>query len=150
MKTDKTDEPNKKIDELNAEVEEEKNKYLRALADYQNLEKQTRIWKEEFVTYANLGLIVKLLDVLDNLSAAQEHLKDDGLELVINKFKSILANEGLVEVELTGKEYDANEAEVVSTEAGDENNIVVKVLQKGYKLRDKIIKPAKVIVSVKQ
>ncbi len=132
-----------------AQAEELNNKYLRALADYQNLEKQTQNWKEEFVQYANISLIKKLLEVLDDLEKAQEHIKDEGLQLVVNKLQNILKSEGLEELELEGKEYNPNEAEVVSTEPGDEDNKIVKVLQKGYRIKEKIIRPAKVIVSIK-
>ncbi|MCL4390021.1 MAG: nucleotide exchange factor GrpE [Patescibacteria group bacterium] len=128
------------------ELEELKNKYLRALADYQNLEKQTANWKEEFSQYANVGLIRKLLEVLDDLEKAQDHIKDEGLELVLAKLKKILADEGLEELELEGKEYDPAQAEVISTEPGQENNKIIKVLQKGYKLKDKVIRVAKVVV----
>ncbi|KKU92131.1 MAG: Protein GrpE [Microgenomates group bacterium GW2011_GWA1_48_10] len=147
-KTD--DEPEEKVnDEVKEVGEEYKEKYFRALADYQNLEKQTQSWKEEFVQYANLGLVEKLLEVLDDLEKAQEHIKDEGLQLVINKLKNTLRDESVGEVELEGKEYDPKEAEAVSTEAGEEDNIVTRVLQKGYSMKDKIIRPGKVIVSIK-
>lgn len=131
-------------------INEYKSKYLRALADYQNLEKQTQTWKEDFVQYANVGLIRKLLEVLDDLEKAQEHVKDEGLQLVINKLRNILAAEGLEEIKILGQEYDPNKAEVVSTEKGDKDNVITKVLQKGYTLKDKTVRVAKVIVSIKQ
>lgn len=141
---DKPDESeSKKFEELN-------NKYLRALADYQNLEKQTADWKEDFVRYANSGLIQKLLEVLDDLEKAEEHINDDGLKLIISKFRNILNDEGIEELKLNGSEFNPAEAEVVSTEPGEKSNIVTKTLQKGYKLKDKVIRPAKVIVSAKE
>lgn len=124
-------------------------KYLRALADYQNLEKQTENWKNEFVQYANSGLVKKLLEVLDDLEKAQEHLQNEGLKLIIGKLENILREEGVEELELSGKEYNPAEAEVISTEPGEQENIIVKVLQKGYRLKNKIIRPAKVIVWAK-
>lgn len=138
-------------------VDEFRDKYLRALADYQNLERQTAVWKEAFVQYSNVPLISKILEVLDDLEKAQEHIKDEGLQLVINKLKNILTAEGVEELELVDKEYNPSEAEVVSTETGladakamageRKDNIVTKVLQKGYKINDKIIRPAKVVVA---
>lgn len=136
-----------KVSELEEKIAEINGKYLRALADYQNLVKQTDSWKADFVQYATVPLIVKLLEVFDDLEKAQENLKDDGLALVIDKFKKTLESEGLEVVELEGKEYDPNLAEVISMEPGDKDGIVSKVLQKGYKLRDKVIRPAKVVVS---
>jgi len=140
----------KKIKELEEKLEETNNKYLRALADYQNLEKQTAGWKEEFTRYASVGLIRRQLDVLDDLEKAQEHLNDEGLKLIIEKFKNILAEEGLEELELMGAEFDPNLAEVVSTKPGEKDNIIVEVLQKGYKLGERMIRPGKVIVSICQ
>lgn len=141
------------VDDVKIETEEKvdefKEKYLRALADYQNLERQTAVWKETFVQYSNVSLISKILEVLDDLEKAQEHVKDEGLHLVINKLKNILGAEGVEELDLEGKEYNPSEAEVISTESGDEDNIVIKVLQKGYRIKDKIIRAAKVIVSIK-
>lgn len=127
-----------------------KDKYLRALADYQNLEKQTQSWKEEFGQHATAGLVRKLLEILDDLEKAQEHINDEGLQLVVNKLKNILIEEGLSEIELVGKEYNPAEAEVVSTESGENDNMIVKVTQKGYKLKNKVIRPGKVVVSTKQ
>lgn len=129
-------------------IKELQEKYLRALADYQNLDRQTQNWKEEFVTYANSDLIRQLLEVLDDLEKAQEHLKDAGLQLVIEKFKKILASAGVSELDLKGKEFDANLAEVVSTVPDEKANIVKEVLQKGYILKDRVIRPGKVIVTV--
>lgn len=136
-----------KVAELESKVEELNNKYLRSLADYQNLEKQTQNWKEEFVKFANQGLIVKILEILDDLEKAQEHLKDDGLQIIIDKLKALLKSHGLTELELEGTEYDPELAEAVEVVPGEKNQQVVGVRVKGYKLHDKTIRPAKVIVS---
>ncbi|MBI4099829.1 nucleotide exchange factor GrpE [Candidatus Microgenomates bacterium] len=130
-------------------VDEFKEKYLRALADYQNLEKQTESWKTEFAQFSNLGLIRKLLEVLDDLEKAQEHLQDEGLNLIIGKLHNILREEGLEEIDVLGKPFDPITAEVISTEPGQEEHKVIKVLQKGYKLKEKVIRPAKVTVWAK-
>ena len=143
MKQDKkNEEQEKQITELNE-------KYLRALADYHNLQRQTDSWREEFTKYASSNLVRKLLEILDDLEKAQEHLGDEGLKLIIEKLQNILREEGIEEIEVLGKEYDPATAEVVSTEPGEKDNVVVKVLQKGYKLSDKIIRVAKVIVCQK-
>ncbi len=134
---------------------EYKEKYLRALADYQNLEKQTETWRDEFVTYANAGLIRKLLEVLDDLENAQEHLQDEGLKLIIGKLQNILKESGVEEIEILDKVFDPNLAEVVSTEPFAEaqgepgENKVSKILQKGYMIKDKVIRVAKVNVWAK-
>lgn len=137
------------VNPLEAEVLAVEQKYLRALADYQNLERQMQSFKEEFAKYASQGLVRKLLEVLDDLEKALEHIKDDGLAMIVAKLKAILADEGVVEVEVMGTSYDANVAEVVGTEPGGEDNKVIKVLLKGYRLKDRVIRPAKVVVSTK-
>lgn len=146
-----TEEPvvSEEVNPLEEQLVEAQQKYLRALADYQNLERQMQVWKEEFTKYANQGLIRKLLEVLDDLEKAQEHIKDDGLAIIVSKLRAVLVEEGVVEVEVLGKDYDANLAEAVGTEPGEEEHKVVRVLQKGYQLKDRVIRPAKVIVSTK-
>lgn len=133
--------------ELKKEVEAMTNQWKRALADYQNLEKRYCQEKAEFVQFANTGLILKLLSVLDHLERAQEHLKDNGLELAIKEFDRVLTEEGLEEIEVLGQEFNPAEMEAVATVAGEENNKAVEVVSKGYRLKGKVIRPAKVKVS---
>lgn len=144
MKDDK-----KNHQDCEAKLEELNNKYLRSLADYQNLEKQTHIWREGFVKFANQDLIAEFLEILDNLEKAQEHLKDDGLQLIIDKLKTVLKNNGLEELEIIGTDFDPVQAEVVEVVPGDKDHKVVEIRTKGYKLNGKIIRPAKVAVSQK-
>lgn len=148
MKQDKNDIKDTRVEDLEKQIEELNGKYLRALADYHNLQKQTDSWKEEFSQFACSSLVRKLLDVLDDLEKAQEHLKDEGLNLITGKLQNILGEEGLEEIEVLGKEFDPKTAEVISTKPGEQSNIIVGVLQKGYQLKDKVIRPAKVTVSV--
>lgn len=142
MADNQTDEQNQ-----TAEIAELKDKYLRALADYQNLQKQTEVWKNDFLSFASENLVKKLLEVLDDLERAQETIQNDGLLLVITKFKKILASEGLDELKLEGENFDPALAEAVGAEEEKTDNVVIKVLQTGYKLGSKVIRPGKVIVS---
>lgn len=123
-----------------------KEKYLRALADYQNLEKQTAGWKEEFVKFANQDLILDLLEILDDLEKAQEHLKDNGLKIIIDKLQTILKNNGLEEINLENAVFDPNLCEAVETLPGEEDNKIAEVISKGYKLNGKVIRVSKVKV----
>lgn len=141
------EEISKKISELEKKVEELNEKYLRSLADYQNLERQTNTWREEFVKFSNQGLIVQLLEVLDDLEKADHHLHDDGLKLIVEKMKGILKNGGLEEADLENSDFDPNLCEAVGVTPGEENHKVVEIKQKGYKLYGRVIRPAKVIVS---
>ena len=132
---------------LEAKIAELNDKYLRSLADYQNLEKQTRTWRNDFVKFANQDLILKLLEVLDDLEKAQEHLNDDGLKIIIDKLNTILKNNGLEELDVLGKEFNPELMEAIQTEPGEEEHRVLKVVQKGYILNERVIRPAKVVVS---
>ena len=126
-------------EELTNEFEE---KYLRALADYQNLERRIEREKDLLIKIASSVLVIKLLPVLDNLERAQVHLKDPGLEHVIRQFKEALATEGVSEVETNG-DFDPTLHEAITHGDGPEGKIL-EVLEKGYKLGDRILRPAKV------
>lgn len=134
---------------LELKVAELEAKYLRSLADYQNLEKQTEAWRQEYVQYANDRLVNQLLEVLDDLEKAADHLNDEGLKIAIDKLQKILKNNGLEEIAARGKDFDPNLMEAIETVPGGEEHKVVEVTQKGYKLNDKVIRSAKVTVSVK-
>lgn len=144
---DDTTTQNEDTVKITEELESYKSKYLRALADYQNLEKQTAVWRDDFTQYASAKVITQMLEILDDLEKAQENLKDEGLKIITNKLQIILSNEGVEVLDLEDKEYDPSLAEVVNVEPGEKDNIVVKVLQKGYKIKDRVVRPAKVVVS---
>ncbi len=141
------DRKKEKIKELEDQIIDLTNKWKRALADYQNLEKQAEVQKKDWISFANSGLILELLPVLDNLQKSADHLKDQGLQLTVNEFKKILENQGLQEIEINPGEtvYDCHLMECVETQKG-KKDIVLQAVQKGYKLHNKVIRPAKVIV----
>ncbi len=151
-KTDKkvVVEPEEKQPELEKKISELTEHWKRALADYQNLEKRHEREKAEFVEYANSTLILKLVAVLDHLERAQAHLKDDGLDLAIKEFQKVLAEEGLQEIEVLGKEFDPREMEAVGVVAGENNNQIAEVVNKGYSLKGRIVRPARVKVFKKE
>ena len=122
----------------------------RVLADYQNLEKRFEKEKKFLSKLSASLLIEKLLPILDNLEKAQVHLKDEGLEIVIKQFKDILTGEGVEEVVAEGAQFNPNFHEAVESQQGEHDNVVIKVLTKGYKIEDTILRPAKVIVSKKK
>ena len=118
----------------------------RALADYQNLER--RIDEERrLLSHLSSALVIeKLLPVLDNLESAQKHLKDEGLEIVTKQFKEVLVSEGVEEIVSEGSLFDPNLHEAVEILGSDKEGIVLKVLRKGYKINDKVLRPAQVAV----
>jgi len=127
-------------------VEELTNNWKRALADYQNLEKRYEKEKADFVQFANADLILKLLPTGGLLEKVAEHLKDDGLNLVVREFRRILSEEGLKEIKSLGESFDPLTMEAVEIVSGGEKNKVAEVLQKGYFLKGKVLLPAKVKV----
>jgi len=137
------------IDNLKQQVEENKNKYLRALADYQNLEKRISEESFELMKMANKNLLVKILPFLDNLEKAEVFIKDQGLKISKDHFLQILKETGLEEIDVLNKDFDPVTAEAVDMIPGKEENKVVEVLRKGYKFEDKIIRVAQVKVSKK-
>ncbi|OGK62156.1 nucleotide exchange factor GrpE [Candidatus Roizmanbacteria bacterium RIFOXYB2_FULL_38_10] len=128
-------------------VEENKSKYLRALADYQNLEKRVIEQKGEIIKGANKGLILRLLSFLDNLEKAEIFVKDEHLKLIKESFQKLLHEAGLREIIVQGKEYDPHNAEVLDVVEGEKEGVVKEVLRKGYELNGCILRVAQVKVT---
>jgi len=136
--------------EFISEGESFEHKYKRALADYQNLLKQTAKEREEFIKYANEQVIYDIIPVYDNLRVAMEHIDEaatksgwsEGVKYVIKQFKDILENMGVEEIETAGKKFDYHSMEALE----GKGETVIKTVKPGYKLRGKVIIPAKVIL----
>lgn len=124
-----------------------KNKYLRALADYENLEKRTENQTADIYKRANKKILLKLIDILDVINQAEVFVKDPGLKLVKDEFQKLLASEGVKRMELEGKEYDPYVAEVIEMVAGKKPNMVTEVVRNGYTLHDEVLRHAQVKVS---
>ena len=135
------------IESLKQQIEEFKNKYLRALADYQNLEKRVNDERFELMKMANKNLLIKILPFLDNLEKAEIFVKDEGLKISKEHFLQILKEAGLEEIDLLNKDFDPNLAEAIDIVPGIEDNKVVEVLRKGYMYEGKIIRVVQVKVS---
>lgn len=134
----KLEEDLKKLDELR----------LRALADYQNLERRTQEEKEAFAKYANVELVLKILPGLDSLEKAQEHLKDAGLELAVKQLKDGLKLAGVAQINSLGVKFNPETMECLELVEGEEGNVIDEI-RKGYQLGDKIIRTALVRVGTK-
>ncbi|GIW64131.1 MAG: protein GrpE [Patescibacteria group bacterium] len=135
------------IEELKKQVEDIKNKYLRALADYQNLEKRIIDEKEKIIKNANKNLILKLLPFLDILDKAEVFIKDQGLKMAKDELLQVLKEEGLEEIDVLNKVFDPEVAEAIDIVKGEKDNIVIEVLRKGYKLNNVILRVAQVRVT---
>lgn len=119
--------------------------WKRAVADYRNLERRISEQQRVFVKFASAALVEKLLGIGDDLERANQHLHDQGLSLIIDRFKQVLKDEGVDQIEVTGKEFDPSVMECQDTVEGEKNQIV-KVIVPGYTLNGKVLRPAKVAV----
>ncbi len=137
------------VKRLKEELETSKKQYLRALADYHNLEKRINDAREETIIQATKRIVLRLLPFIDNLEKAEVFIKDPGLDMIKNQFHKTLQEEGLTEIQILGKPFDPHQAEAVEVVQGDSDNVVAEVVQKGYMLGDKVIRPAQVKVSKK-
>ena len=147
----------REIERLKKEVEELRDKYLRQVAEFENFRKRKDREVEEFWKVANAELIKKLLPILDDMERSIESAKKDknfealvqGIELVYKSFVKVLESEGVTQISAKGQEFDPEIHEaLMQVESKDvAPNTVVEEHQKGYKLGEKILRPAKVIVS---
>jgi molecular chaperone GrpE (heat shock protein) len=130
---------------VNDQSNEWKEKYVRALADYQNLEKRTNERINETRKYAEEHIIRVLLPVLDNLKLASAHIQDEGLQHVVRQFETVLKEAGVIRLDHTGKQFDPHEMECIELTNGKHQE-VVDVVTPGYKIHDKIIRVSRVRV----
>lgn len=139
------------------EDEELETRYLRLQADFANYKKRIEKEKESIYTFANEKLVSELLDVIDNFerafSSVDEKVENDsffeGVTMVYKQLINILEKNGLEEIEAKNQKFDPNLHHAVMQEANDEvdENTVIDVFQKGYKLKNKVIRPSMVKVS---
>jgi len=139
------------------EEEEKAEKYLanwqRCQADLANYKRHAEQEKREIIEFANNALICSLLPVLDDFGRAFISIPDEisesdwteGIRLIYNKLKSILQAQGLVEIEATGECFDPRLHEAVMQQDGAEG-IVIEEKQKGYKFKDRVVRPCMVTV----
>ena len=137
------------LEQAKEQIKEYKERYLRALADYQNLEKRVVQEKAQIIGNANKQLILKLLPFLDNLEKAGLFVKDSGLKMIKDEFHRILKDENIEEIQIVGKEFNPEFTEVVDIVKGEKDNIVIEVIRKGYMLNGKILRIAQVKVTKK-
>lgn len=140
-------------DEL-SEEEKLRDSYLRLQADFANFKRRAENEKLDIYKYASEKLIVKLLTVVDNLDRALAEVKEEdsfteGVSLVRQQLLETLEGEGLEEIESDGQKFDANLHHAVLMEESEEveSECIIETFQKGYKLNDKVIRPAMVKVS---
>ena len=134
--------------------EDESARYMRLMADFQNYKKRVEKEKKEIYSYANEKIATELLTVLDNFERALEHDGEDksfkeGMEMIFKQLFDVLEKAGLKEIPALGEEFDPNFHNAVMTEDTDEyeSGRVSGVMQKGYTLNEKVIRPSMVKVA---
>ena len=150
-------EPISELDQANADLAEQKDKFLRLMAEFDNFKRRTAKERMELIQTAGKDVIVSLLDVLDDCDRAEKQMaisddiavQKEGIQLVFNKIRSTMQAKGLTAMESIGKEFDAELHEAI-TEVPVPNDKqkgkVIDEVTKGYFLNEKIIRFAKVVV----
>jgi molecular chaperone GrpE len=160
--------------EQNEEIQEDQNtKYLRLMADFQNYKRRSEKEKSDIYAYANEKLLAELLVVLDNFERALGHSTDEvdkskdadstkniddsneaksfaeGMSMIFKNFKEVLEKAGLEEIIALGEDFDPNihNAIMIDANSGYESGKVCDVIQKGYRLNDRVIRPSMVKVA---
>lgn len=144
------------IEALKQQVETEENKYLKLYAEFDNFKRRNRQEMEINNKYKNQDIVEDLLPIIDNFERALKIEGDSesfnsllkGVEMVYNDLVNTLMKNDVKEIESVGQSFDPNYHQAVMTEASDEEDgIVIEEFQKGYMLKDRVIRPSMVKVS---
>jgi molecular chaperone GrpE len=145
------------LEKLRGEIQEQKDKYLRLFAEFDNFKRRSARERIELIQTAGKEVIISLLDVLDDCDRAEKQLQQsqnidevrDGVQLVFSKLRSVLQNRGLRPMESMHTDFDVEKHEAIAEIPAPSPDLKGKVLDeviRGYYLNDKIIRFAKVIV----
>src|SRR6267378_2388595 len=142
------------LKERAAKADEHWERLLRTTADFDNFKKRAAREKQDAIKYANESLLQKLIPILDNFEMAQSDAAQSlqtGVNMIYQQLKNALSEAGLEELDATGKTFDPNFHEAVSQRETNDlpEGQVVQQLRKGYKFRDRLLRPASVVVAKK-
>lgn len=153
------DAANKELERLKDELAESKDKYLRLYSEFENFRRRTAKEKLDMVQTANEDLMTALIPVIDDFERAEKSFEDkstdlgavkEGVQLIHNKFKKVLEQKGLKAMEgKEGMDFDSEFHEAITQIPAPKKNLkgkVVDVVEKGYMLKDKVIRYAKVVI----
>jgi molecular chaperone GrpE len=144
-----------KLAQAEAQAAEYKDQWLRATADYKNFKRRTDIERGELIRSASSALLLKLLPVVDDFDRAIANIPTEvaetawwgGTQLIAQKLRTILESEGVKTIEALGQDFDPNQHEAVLYEESEgQDGKVVAELQKGYKIGERVLRPAMVKV----
>jgi molecular chaperone GrpE len=149
--------PEEEIERLKAEVAAESDRRLRSLAETENLRKRLIKEKEDFQKYATESLVSELLPVLDHLDLALAHGRSNeackdfviGVDMTRKAFLDILGRHGVTEFGEKGEPFNPENHEALGVQSAPEfaDDVVAQVVQRGYMLRGRLLRPAKVMVN---
>lgn len=150
--------PEEKIAELEKQIEELKNQQLYKVAEFDNFRKRVMQEKAELIKNGGAKVITTLLPIIDDLERAQQNMDKyedvaavkEGLNLIIDKFFKLLAQEGLKKMDVVGQPFDADLHEAIAMVPGqpdEQKGKVMDCMTAGYTLNDKVIRYAKVAVA---
>ena len=142
---------------LQADLDRFRDLALRSQADFENYKKRSAREKEEAIKYANSALLERLVSIIDNfelgLAAAKEQGEQSpiysGMVLVQKQLNDLLSENGLQPIEAEGKKFDPNLHEAIAHEPSDQahEGIALRQTRRGYRFKDRLLRPAKVVVS---
>ena len=150
----------KELEATKKQLEEEKDRFLRLNAEFDNFRKRTLKEREEFIKYANEKLILELIDVCESLERGLENAKNtdnkdkliEGMELIYKQFKNVLEKNGLTPIKALGEKFDPYKHEAMMQTLTDEceENTILEEFTRGYMLNNRVIRYSKVRVSKKK
>ena len=143
--------------QLKAELNKYKDIALRSVADLDNYRKRMAREKDDAIRYANASFLERLIPILDNFELGLQAAKagggqsavQDGMMMVFKQLQDFLASSGVETIDATGQHFDPNLHEAIAQEQNPEiaEGFVIRQLRKGYRLKDRLIRPANVVVS---
>jgi molecular chaperone GrpE len=152
-----TEDPEDQLTQLKAELSKYKDVALRSVADLDNYRKRMAREKDDAIRYANSNFLERLIPILDNFELGLQAAKtggsqsavQDGMIMVFKQLQDFLASCGVETIDATGQHFDPNVHEAIAQEQNAEiaEGFVVRQLRKGYRLKDRLIRPANVVVS---
>lgn len=145
------------LEQLRQQADEHYQRYLRTQADFDNFRRRSRLEKEDFAKYASMKLLEQLLPIVDNFERALSSTKDNkdfdalakGVDMIFRQLEQVLEQEGVKKIEAAGQPFnpDFHQAIMQVDSEEHEEGTVVEEIQKGYLLKDKVLRPAMVKVS---
>jgi molecular chaperone GrpE len=152
-----TDLKDKKIDELEIEVSQLKDKFLRKAAEFENYKRRTENDQFNLIKYAAESLIIKLLPIIDDFERSLQYIESakdtqsikEGIKLVYDKFLKVLEDQGVKKIEAIGKPFDVHYHEALMQRKMEnvKPHTVIDEVEKGYMYKDRVIRHTKVVVS---